>query len=372
MPHFTCQGYYSPLMTLFPYCDNAVTTLSQWPILLENLILKPWQGSNRRYILTHIDILVLSRKSERIALSQKSKALSPPPGELSWYKSATSTRKFRRPRTLRKTRRDAGSTRPTTRDKDVVRLGAEQTFVRYDTVGEWLAPDHSSATEKPSQAQLQNTSAPTKRPWPQDRRHRLMATIRLLNKLERQGYVEIIQPWADQPAWYRATTQGLRSIGLDWDEIPFPESYEDLEARLRHDQYFKSHNHLINQVRMLLARGGAGVPDHTGKGSGPSKSRCQIGKKANAVPIKPMAAWTLKEDGQWEMKGCNWQRGRYRPMKANQVIAIEVECSLKSDGRLLEILPDLMAHHDFVWYFCLNTTIRQAVSDARKLADLTE
>jgi hypothetical protein len=59
-----------------------------------------------------------------------------------------STRKFKRKPAPRKLRRDAGSTRPSTRDKDVVRLGAEQTFVRYDTVGEWLAPDHSPATEK--------------------------------------------------------------------------------------------------------------------------------------------------------------------------------------------------------------------------------
>lgn len=245
--------------------------------------------------------------------------------------------KFRRPRTLRKTRRDAGSTRPTTRDKDVVRLGAEQTFVRYDTVGEWLAPDRSPATEKPSQAQLQNTSAPTKRPWPQDRRHRLMATVHLLNKLERQGYVEIIQPWADQPAWYRATTQGLRSIGLDWDEIPFPESYEDLEARLRHDQYFKSHNHLINQVRMLLARGGAGAPNHDWKGERAIEIALPDREKGKRRPHKADGLLGLKEDGRWEMKGSTGNVVDTVTMKANQVIGIEVECSLKSDGRLLEI-----------------------------------
>jgi len=49
---------------------------------------------------------------------------------------------------------------------------------------------------------------------------------------------------------------GLRYLSLEWEEIFFPEKYEDLEARLRHDHYFTSHNHLINQVRLLLARGG--------------------------------------------------------------------------------------------------------------------
>ena len=53
-------------------------------------------------------------------------------------------------------------------------------------------------------------------------------------------------------------------------------------------------------------------------------------------------------------------------MQASQLIGIEVECSQKSDMRLAQILPDLIAYHDFVWYFCLTTTIRQAVARARK------
>jgi hypothetical protein len=69
-----------------------------------------------------------------------------------------------------------------------------------------------------------------------------MAVSRLMRKLAARGYVEIIQPWSDQPAWFRVTAQGLRSLGLDWPEIPFSDTYEDLEARLRHDRYFKSHH----------------------------------------------------------------------------------------------------------------------------------
>ena len=57
---------------------------------------------------------------------------------------------------------------------------------------------------------------------------------------------------------------------------------------------------------------------------------------------------------------------------AGQIVAIEVECSLKGDGRLAEILPDLVAHHDFVWYFCLTPTIKQAVADARRNALKTD
>jgi hypothetical protein len=31
-----------------------------------------------------------------------------------------------------------------------------------------------------------------------------------------------------------------------------------------------------------------------------------------------------------------------------------------------------VAHHDFVWYFCLNATIKQAVADARREALTTD
>jgi hypothetical protein len=106
--------------------------------------------------------------------------------------------KAKRKRIHYRTRRDAGSRRPKSRDADILRLGAEQTFVRYDTAGKALAPDHSPATDAPPPAQLSDTSAPVKRPWPQDSRHRLMAVSRLMRKLEDQGYVQIIQPWADQ------------------------------------------------------------------------------------------------------------------------------------------------------------------------------
>ena len=272
----------------------------------------------------------------------------------------------RRKQVSRKQRRDAGATRPTGRDRDIVRFGVEQTFIRYDTLGEWLAPDYSVATEEPPEAQLQDARPPIKRAWPQDRRHRLMAVTRLMNKLERQGYVEIIQPWAEQPAWFRVTTQGLRSISLDWEEIPFPETYLDLEARLRHDRFFTSHNHLINQVRLLLARGGAGAPQHAWKGERAIEIALPPREKGIRRPHKPDGIIKLQKDGVWHVRAANGAILDTILMRANQIIGIEVECSQKSGKRLAEILPDLLSHHDFVWYFCLTPGIRQAVADARK------
>src|SRR6266566_1047492 len=133
------------------------------------------------------------------------------------------TRTVKKRRRIQQKRRiDAGSTRFRSRDADVIRIGAEQTFVRADTLGEYLAPGHTPATAEPPASQLADTTAPVKRAWPADLRHRLMATSKLLRKLAARGYLEVIQPWADQPAWYRATAPGLRAIGLDWPEIPFP------------------------------------------------------------------------------------------------------------------------------------------------------
>jgi DNA-binding PadR family transcriptional regulator len=275
--------------------------------------------------------------------------------------------KKKRRRTSRK-RRDAGSRRLKTRDRDIMRFGAEQTFVRLDTAGEFLAPGYTPAVAEPPPEQLADSRPSVKRPWPADLRHRLMATSRLMRKLESRGYVETIQPWADQPAWYRATAAGLREIGRDWEEIPFPDNYEDLEARLRHDQYFTSHNHVINEVRLLLARGGANMPKkHEWRGERQIERALPEREHGKRRPHKADGIISLQEDGSWPI----WNKDRSRvvdevPMKAKQIIAIEAECTQKNDARLAEILPDLLAFHDFVWYFCLTPTIQKAVADARK------
>ena len=189
-----------------------------------------------------------------------------------------------------------------------------------------------------------------------------MAVARVMNKLEARGYVEIIQPWADQPAWFRVTALGLRYLSLEWEEIFFPEKYEDLEARLRHDHYFTSHHHVINQIRMLLARGGANMPkNHEWHGERviqnalpPLEHGLRRPHKADGI------AFFSKEDGFWPMLSADRMKtvGTVE-MKAHQIIALEAECTLKSDKRLVEMFLDLLAHHDFAWYFCL--TSRQSV-----------
>jgi hypothetical protein len=199
---------------------------------------------------------------------------------------ATPLRKKRR-RIQHKRRSDAGSRQFRGRDATIIRFAAEQTFARSDSLGEELAPDHLPAVAEPPASQLADTTAPTKRPWPADARHRLNAVAKLLRKLSDRGYIEVIQPWDDQPPWYRATAHGLRRVGLDWPEIFFPEKYEDLEARLRHDEQYKSHHHLINQVRLLLARGGAGVPKHEWRGERAIELVLPAREKGQRRPHKP-------------------------------------------------------------------------------------
>lgn len=284
---------------------------------------------------------------------------------------ATSTRKKRR-RIQQKRRIDAGSTRFTTRDADIIRFGAEQTFARADTLGEYLSPGFTPAIAEPPAEQLADTSPPVKRAWPADMRHRLMAVSHLLRKLGTRGYIEVIQPWSDQPAWFRATALGLRSLGLDWPEIVFPEDYEKLEARLRHDRQYTSHHHLINQVRLLLARGGANAPAHLWKGERAIENELPPREKGLRRPHKPDGILYLKADGAWSVTTRDGTILDTVEMTAGQLVGIEIECTMKSDHRLSEILPDLLAHHDYVWYFCLGQTVRKAVAEARRDALKTD
>src|SRR5579864_3803499 len=106
---------------------------------------------------------------------------------------ATPQQKKRR-RIQKKRRSDAGSVQFRGRDATIIRFAAEQTFVRSDSLGEELAPDHSPALAEPPASQLADRSAPTKRPWPADMRHRQNAVAKLLKKLSERGYLEVLQP----------------------------------------------------------------------------------------------------------------------------------------------------------------------------------
>lgn len=276
-------------------------------------------------------------------------------------------------RIQQKRRSDAGSTRIKARDIDIIRIAAEQTYVRADTLAEYLAPGYAPATAEPSPEQLADTTPPVKRPWPGDLRHRLIAVSHLLHKLAGRGYIEVIQPWADQPAWYRATSFGLRTLGLDWPDVPFPQG-QGLEDRLRHDSRCRSHTHLINQVRLLLARGGAGMTtNHTWISERAIEAALPPREAGVRRPHKADGIIRLDADCSWEIRSADKTRVLdIVQMRTGQLVAIEVECSQKSDRRLSEILPDLLEYHDYVWYLVATPAIRAAVARARREALTTD
>lgn len=265
------------------------------------------------------------------------------------------------------TRITAGSHSFKARDADILRFIAEHTYARFDSLGEFLAPSYAVALAAPPAEQLADTRPPTKRRWPADTRHRLMAVSRLIRKLAARGYLDVIQPWDDQPAWCRITAQGLRRIGLDWPEIPFPETYEDLEGRLRHDRYHVSHVYLVAQMRLALARGESDAPRHRWKGEREIEFMLPPREAGIHRPHKPDGILSLEATGGWDILSADRTTIKDRvEMHTGALVGIEVECSQKSDQRLSAILPDLLEHHDYVWYFCLTNTIRNAVAQARR------
>src|SRR6266496_1508711 len=91
--------------------------------------------------------------------------------------------------------------------------------------------------------------------WPRDRKKRLHAIAELVRKWEKkQGYVETWKAWEDMPLWVRINEAGLRNLGLDWNEIPFPEKRKRLLPT--------AHAYQVNKRRLALARGSADAPKH--------------------------------------------------------------------------------------------------------------
>src|SRR5437879_4875297 len=93
-------------------------------------------------------------------------------------------------------RSDYDTWKKTGRDQDGLLLVAEQKFLRLDTLGEWWAPGYAPAIDGPKspkesleQATSSNPSGKSARggnrmatPWPSDKRHRMMATQRIVSR----------------------------------------------------------------------------------------------------------------------------------------------------------------------------------------------
>ena len=263
----------------------------------------------------------------------------------------------------RSRRSDYGTFKVTDRDWDGSLFVAEMKFVRYDTLGEYLAPgfepanDTSQTLDEKDEWPRHHGGKRTGIPWPGESRKRLNAVAQVVNRWERKmGFAETWQPFASQPKWVRITEEGLRELGLPWAEIPFPE-----RERLRHDAEHNSHIHRMNQVRLSLARGDVEVPRHRWISEREIEANLPLKEPGVTLPHKPDGYLELEEDGAWELKRGDRSIERI-PLLQGSRIGIEVELSRKSYERLgTQVLPSLLEHYDFVWYFCLQEAYNAVV-----------
>jgi len=259
-------------------------------------------------------------------------------------------------------RADWGSYEYTARDDQGLRFVAQQKFVSFDHLGQVLAPDLEPALDDfPTEEYLPGPRGGKRDdlPWPRERAKRLHALAEIVRRWEKKmGYAETWKPWAHEQTWVRVTAAGLRALGLAWNEIPFPEDRRRLTL--------SSHTAQVNARRLLLARGGADAPPHLWI----SEREIAVQQAAHGDDAKrmhrPDGILVLRENGAFPiMRGgavANWI-----PMRCGQTVAIEVELTRKGRERLGEgILPSLLAHYDFAWYFCGTREVYETLVAARR------
>lgn len=260
-------------------------------------------------------------------------------------------------------RSDYGCFEYTERDDLGLLILAEMKFVPFDLLGQYLAPDLSPAIDKPpddsADSSKRRGGSRKDIPWPRDKKKRLHATAELVRRWEmKMDYAESWKPWAHEPAWARINQAGLRVLGLDWNEIPFPEDRKRLSLA--------SHTYQVNKLRLHLARGGSNAPVHEWI----SERKIYVDQYKRGIDVerahRPDGVMLLKADGSYPLLRGNIVIEDI-PMIKGQTAAIEREMSRKNLERLGGgILPSLLQHYDYAWYFCSTTEVYETVVQARR------
>lgn len=270
----------------------------------------------------------------------------------------TSSRRATSPQEKR--RSDYGSYEYNQRDHNLQLIVAQQTFLSLDHLADFADPDLRPAIDESVEGEP-NKKRGGKRDgsWPLDRKKRLHAITEVVRRWERkQGYVETWKPWDNTPAWVRVNEAGLRTLGLPWNEIPFPEKRKRLLPT--------GHTYQVNKRRLALARGSAEAPAHTWI--------CERAILYDQLKRDPDMVRAHRPDGVMIVKKASafpLKRGEtvveQIPLAVGQRIAVEVELSKKGFDRLGNgILPSLLRTYDFAWYFCGNDTVYQTIIKARR------
>lgn len=261
---------------------------------------------------------------------------------------------------LHKKRRDAGRKKLTERDWRGLHFVAEQTFVTTGQIAQWLAPGCEPAVDIPPDERQRYRHGGDRSTigWPIDRQRRLHAVAQLVTRWEYDhGLVEMYQPLTGWAYWVRVTALALRQLGLPWSETFFPEEKEYLAPGC--------HTEHITHIRLQLACGKLPAPKHLW-----IPERALLAEQGETIagtkrPHRPDAYLELLEDGSYDLT----RGGKVVAtvsMRASQRIAIELERTRKDDPRLEYILPDLLKHFHFVWYFCTSKKVYDAVVKARR------
>jgi hypothetical protein len=262
-----------------------------------------------------------------------------------------------------RTRSDYGSYDYTQRDDRGLRFVAQQKFVSFDHLGQYFAPSLKPALDE---SPLETENLPGKRggkrdnvPWPLDSNKRLHAVAEIVRRWEKKmGFAETWKPWVHEPSWVRITAAGLRSLGLNWNELLFPEDRRRLSLT--------SHTYQVNKRRLVLARGGAEAPRHLWISE--REIEVQQSQKENGAQLthRPDGVMLVQADGVFpfrrEGKAIDWIE-----VRRGQTIAVEVELTRKSSERLGNgIFPSLLEHYDYAWYFCGNKEVYETIVAARR------
>ena len=229
------------------------------------------------------------------------------------------------------------------RDKPGLYFTADMKAVNCIHLAQYLAPNFAPATEEPRQQK--NDEKPTRggnmrnAPWPTNLRDRIHAITRIVHRWEEAGLVHTYRPWLDRPKWVSVSLEGLRRLGLDYNDAPFPDESE------------LDHLYQVTRVRLLVGHcpdePGAAWFKHAWISERAIKSVYRQHMAGIVLPHLPDGALELDEDA--EVKMADGEKFLFR---RGHRIAVEVERRRKDFRRMDEILPALLKHYHGVWYFC--------------------
>lgn len=249
----------------------------------------------------------------------------------------------------------------TERDMRGLRFAAEQKAVSYLHLAQHFAPNCEPALASPptqDDGWRMKARGGDRRhaPWPSDRKARLHAVSRIVDKWWKNGWACKERPYLERPQWLWVTEAGLRRLGLEYNDAHF------------FDEEELNHLYQVTAIRLRLARRPESAQStwfpHTWISERAIKAGYPQNRPGIILPHLPDGALELDQDAPVKM-----ERGVELPLRRGDRIAIEVELSRKHFQRLEEILPGLLQHYRGAWYFCERKAYDAIVATKQRLVE---